>query len=219
MEVPLPVSASGDAAPCGASKNGLPAIRRSFTSCAATGFEVETASRRRSGLPSNRFLEPAVLIRAVVRNDVHEDFQPQGMRIFEESVEIFERSVHRIDVAVVGDVVSMVALGGMENGIEPYRIAPQSRDMPELLPEPVDIPVSIPVCIFEGTQINLIDAGVAPPFHLVGLPNNKTAHVWPLYSHHISWRRAIVAALRDPSTESRIDVNRLPTDTREVLTC
>lgn len=31
-----------------------------------------------------------MLIRTVVRNDVHEDFQPQGMRVFEEAVEVFE---------------------------------------------------------------------------------------------------------------------------------
>ena len=67
--------------------------------------------------------------------------------------------------------------GGTENGIEPYRIAPQSRDMPELLPEPVDIPISVPVCVLEGAQIYLVDTGVAPPFRLVGLSDNGMAHV------------------------------------------
>ena len=177
MEVPLPIGASSDATPCGPTENGLPVVRCPFASCAATGREVETMPRRRSGFRSNRFLEPAVPIRAVIRYDVHKDFEPPGMRVFEESVEIFERSVHRIDITIVGDVVSMVALGGTENRVEPYCIAPQRRNVSKLLPEPIDIPVSVPVCVLEGAQIYLVDTGVAPPFRLVGLSDNGMAHV------------------------------------------
>ena len=112
MEVPLPIDTSPNVAPCGATENGAPVVRRSFASWAPTRFKVETLARRRSGFCSHGFFEPSVLIRAVVRHNVHEDFQPQGMCLLKETVELAEGSVHRVDIAVVGDVVSVVALGG-----------------------------------------------------------------------------------------------------------
>ena len=54
--------------------------------------------------------EPGVLVGRVVRHDVDQQFQSQVVRALDETVEVFERSVLRIDVDVIGDVVAVVFL-------------------------------------------------------------------------------------------------------------
>ena len=56
-----------------------------------------------------------MLVRGVVGHEVDEDLEPSLMRAGNELIEVLQRSVFRIDVAIVGDVIAVVLL---RRGIE-----------------------------------------------------------------------------------------------------
>ena len=55
-----------------------------------------------------RLLEPRVLVGAVVRDPVQDDLDVARVALRDQLVEVRERAEHRVDVAVVGDVVAEV---------------------------------------------------------------------------------------------------------------
>lgn len=51
-----------------------------------------------------------MLIRGVVDHQIHHDLDAIGMRLSEQGIHIIKSAEHRIDVAVIRDVISVIIL-------------------------------------------------------------------------------------------------------------
>lgn len=113
MEVPLAGRAVriDDARPGGASEHRLPVVGGHGAAFAAAVPEEVPGAFRRARSRCERLLEPAVLGRGVVGDDVHDDVESVLVSAREERVEVVEGTEEGIDIAVVRHVVASVALG------------------------------------------------------------------------------------------------------------
>jgi len=78
---------------------------------------------------AERSLKPRVLVGGVVGNQVHQHFEPHLVGARDQLVEVGERPVLRVDVAVVGDVIALVLLRRGIEGREPYSVGAQPFDV------------------------------------------------------------------------------------------
>ena len=67
-------------------------------------------------------LEPFVLVARVVRHDVNKDTDACGVQGLEHGVELFEGSDARVDVAIVGNVITAVGKLGWVERAEPHGV-------------------------------------------------------------------------------------------------
>ena len=73
-----------------------------------------------------------MLVGAVRIDLVDDDLEPERVRALDQRVEVGERAEHRIDVAIIGDVVAEVAHRRGEEGRQPDRVDAEARDIIEL---------------------------------------------------------------------------------------
>ena len=107
-------------------------------------------------------------VRGVVRHEIDDHADLAAMRLFEKMIEVLERAEDRIDIAVVGDVVTEV---GHRRAIE--RRKPDRLDtkrpggavvqMVEPPCDPGQVADAVPVRILERTRVDLIEDALAPP--------------------------------------------------------
>ena len=124
--------------------------------------DVEVAGGR-SRLRAPRLLEPGVLVGGMVDDEFGDDAQAAAVGFRDESLEIPHRSVARIDRAVVGDVVAVVA---QRRGVErqhPDGGDAEVLDMVEALHEAGEVADAVVVGILEGLDVELVDDGVLVP--------------------------------------------------------
>ena len=103
MAVPLPV---GHPVPCAAAEVRTPVGRRLVAGAVAEDVAIAFAAAPAGGQGSP---EPGVLVGCVVRDDVDDDLDVEGVGALDEYVELGERAETGVDVAVVDDVVAAVA--------------------------------------------------------------------------------------------------------------
>ena len=108
-----------------AAEDRLPAVRGQLAVLARAGSEPEARSLRRAGRRGKRLAEPRVLVRDVVRDDVHDRPDPELSRLRDQRLGLLERAERRIDRAVVSDVVARVGHRRRVPGVEPERIDAQ----------------------------------------------------------------------------------------------
>lgn len=75
----------------------------------------------------------------MVGHKIHEDPEAQAVGFGHHDVEITQRAVDGINVAVVADGVTTVALGGTVGGGQPDGVHVQFRKLLKLLRDPQDI--------------------------------------------------------------------------------
>jgi hypothetical protein len=91
------------------------------------------------------------------------DLQVFLVRRFEKNPKILYRSEHRINIAIVGDIIPKIAHRAGEEGRQPYSVNAKLHDMIELLRDTSKIADAITVRVEEGARIDLIEDGAAPP--------------------------------------------------------
>ena len=127
MEVPLAGCAVrvSRSRPGRAREVGHPAIGHLVAVFSPTRVEPEPGPFRRPGPRRESRLEPGVLVRNVVRDDVHDrpDAQIPGLR--DQPFRLVERPERRVDRSVVGDVISAVGKRRCVPGSEPDGIDSQ----------------------------------------------------------------------------------------------
>ena len=77
------------------------------------------------------FLEPLVLVGRMIDNQVHYDSHAECMRFFKHLFEVVERAVFRIDILIVGNVVTVIGLGRNVKRREPNRVRTETFDILE----------------------------------------------------------------------------------------
>ncbi len=99
----------------------------------------------------------------VVGNEVNEHPDPVIRGFGDETDRIVERAEPRIDVAIVGHVVSTVVERRHVPGTHPDGIHPQSLQVGQARSNAGDVAGAVAIPIGERAGIDLIDDGSAPP--------------------------------------------------------
>ena len=152
-----------DAGPGGAAEDGVPVVRRQLAVLAAALAEHVARALGRARAGGERLLEPAVLARAVVRHQVDDDAQAEAVGGIPHLVEVGERAEERVDVAVVGDVVSGVVLRRGHERREPDRVDPELLERTQSARDAGQIADAVAVGVRERTRVDLVDDRGAPP--------------------------------------------------------
>ena len=110
-----------------------------------------------------RLGEPRVPVRRVVRDPVDDDADPAPVARGDERVEVRERAEHRVDVAVVRDVVAEVGHGGGEERRQPDRLDRHRLEVVEVGRDPREVADAVPVGVREAARVDLVDGAALPP--------------------------------------------------------
>ena len=130
-----------------------------------------------------------------------------------------ERAVGRVDLAVVGDVVPVVAQRGRVEGQEPERGDAEALEVVELLDQAPEVADAVAVAVVEGPHVELVDDGVLVPGRRAG-DRSRSSSVLPLAQRSVrrhrrtsdgrafGWLRA--KTWQGTSAGSRLDEVRSP---------
>ena len=122
-------------------------------------------------------LEPRVLVRGVVDDELRDHPDPPPVRLAQEDPEVGERPVGGVDVRVVRDVVAVVFEGRRVEGEEPKRSDPEILEIVQLPREPPEVSHAVRVAVVEGADVQLVDDRVLVPERVV------VQRVDPFFSH------------------------------------
>jgi hypothetical protein len=115
-----------------------------------------------------RRLEPGMLVRGVVDDELGDHAQPAGVRLLHEALHVLARAVGRMHVLVVGDVVAVVEQRARVERHDPDRVHAQVADVVELVGEAAEIPDAVAVRVEERLHVHLVDDRVHVPQRIVG---------------------------------------------------
>ena len=152
----LPGGAAEVGAPAvrfGAGRAGLVALTRG-TPDVPVGVRVVLIARS---------LEPGVLVGGVVDHQIHDDLQAALVGLGQHLVHIGERAEHRIDVLIVGDVIAVVVLRGLEHRGQPQHVHAQTGQIVQTGGDALDVAHAVVVRVLEAARIDLVDDRVRPP--------------------------------------------------------
>ena len=110
-----------------------------------------------------------MLIGTVIHYEIEDDADVSFSRLTRHSVEVGQRSIHGIDVLVVGDVVSEVHLRRRKAGRNPDGINPQILQIVEFRGNALQITQTVVVAIFKAARIDLVEHCVLPPLMTFGV--------------------------------------------------
>ena len=110
-----------------------------------------------------RLLEPGVLVRAVVDDEVHH--QPDAARVHlrEHLVELGHRAELGRDGAVVADVVAVVVLRRGVDRRQPDHVDAEQLQVVQLRRDAGQVTDAVAVAVAEAARVDLVDDGLFPP--------------------------------------------------------
>ena len=118
---------------------------------------------RRSGRRPPRGLEPRMLIRRVIDDQLGDHPQLPAVRLLDEAIEVGQRAIARVDVLVVGDVVAVVPQRRRVEGQEPDRVDAEALDVFQLLRQAREIADPVVRAVEERADVGLVDDGILVP--------------------------------------------------------
>ena len=124
----------------------------------------------RARIPPRR-LEPGVLVRRVVHDQLGDHAQATAMGGFDERLEVVEAAVGRLNVLVIRDVVAVVPQRRRVGRQQPQGSHAEVLDVVELLDQSSKVTQAIAVAVVEGLDVNLIQDGVLVPERIVWTRN------------------------------------------------
>ena len=125
-------------------------------------------ARARAARAALGALEPVVLVRCVIDDQLGDDAQVAALGLLHEAAEIPHRAEGGIDVAVVGNVVAVVAAGARIERQQPQRGHAEVAQVVEPLGQPGEIADAVAIAVAERLDVQLIDDGVLEPQAIVG---------------------------------------------------
>ncbi len=166
----------GGPGPGGAAELRGPVVGRQFAVLAAAGPEPEPLPGRGARTGRQRLAEPRVGGRYVVGHDVDDRPDAQREGLGDQLLGLGQGAEHRVDVAVVGDVVAAVGHRRGVPGVEPQGVDAQLGQVRKAGPHAGEITGPVAVAVGEAPRIDLVDDRAAPPV-LVGLGLRGVCHV------------------------------------------
>ena len=108
-----------------------------------------------------------MLVAGVVDDEVHDQAHAATVQSLDESVEVGQGSEEGVDVLVIGDVVAVVVLRGAVDGAEPHDVDTQLVEVVQAAGQTGDVTDPVAVGVGEGTGVDLVDDGAAPPVRVI----------------------------------------------------
>ena len=129
-------------------------------------------------VPGERLLEPLVLGRRVVDDDVHHEPDATRLGFADELVEVVHRPVRWVDRVIVAHVITVIVLWGLVHRRHPDVLDAELGQVVELRGHPFDGSGGVTFRAVEAFRIDLIDDGFAPVFlcHVCNLLFCKSFH-------------------------------------------
>src|SRR5205814_4492751 len=90
-----------------------------------------------------RALEPWMLIRRVIADELVDDPDAPAVRILHQLADVSERAVHRFDVGVVGDVVTVIVQRRRIERKQPQRVDAEVLQVGQLIDQAAEIAVAM----------------------------------------------------------------------------
>src|SRR5262249_10928721 len=147
------------------------------------------APRRGAGLCRAGTLKPGMLVRGVVDDQLADDAYVALVCAGDDAAKIRQRAVVRVDVAIIGNVVAVVAPWRRVERQQPDRIDAEAGDVIELLQQAGKIAHPVVVRVKKRFDVKMIDDRVLVPERVVH--HREMA----LSSHHLApatgWMRQI----------------------------
>jgi hypothetical protein len=104
-----------------------------------------------------------VAVARVVRDEVEEDADPPRVGFRDQAVEVCQRAVVGVDVAVVGDVVAPVGVRRRVDRVQPDAVDAEPREVVELVDQAGEIADAVAVRVGERADVDVIQDAFAPP--------------------------------------------------------
>ncbi len=104
-----------------------------------------------------------MLVGGVVDDKIQDDADAMFFCFLDKCIEILQRSVHRIDVQVIQDVVAKIDLRRWEARSDPDGIDAELFQIVEFGSNAVEIADAVVVTVGEAAGIELVEDGVLPP--------------------------------------------------------
>ncbi len=111
-------------------------------------------------------LEPRVLVAGVVHDEVDDDAHAALVGGVDELHEVGEVAELGQDGGVVGDVVTAVAQGGLEEGREPQAVHAQPLQIVEFGGQALQVADAVAVAVLEGADQHLVEDGTLEPLRV-----------------------------------------------------
>ena len=146
----------------------------------------------RAGRVVTALLEPRVIGRGVVHDEVGDHAQPALVRLVDEELEVVDRPVVGMDRIEVGDVVAAVAQRARVERQQPDAVDADLLQVVELVGEPDGIAGAVVVAVEEPAQVDLVEDRRLEPERLPLEPVPRLAHVRCAACHE-----TMLAAQRD----------------------
>ncbi len=124
-------------------------------------------------------LEPRMAVRGMRVHLIDDHPQPEPMGFGQQAVEVGEGAEHRVDVAVVGDVVAEVLHRRGEERRQPDAVDAETGDIRELAGDAGEITDAVTVGIEEAARIDLVDDRAAPPVAHPPSPSRAAGELAP----------------------------------------
>src|SRR3954454_24186767 len=99
----------------------------------------------------------------MVRHPVQKDADAAGMGLGDHAIRVTEGAEHRVDVAIVGDVVAEVLHGGAKERRDPEGVDAKPAKMLEPRRDSSKVADAVAGRIQERPRIDLVDHGISPP--------------------------------------------------------
>ena len=104
-----------------------------------------------------------MLVGGVRQHELGDDPHAAPVALGQKAPEVAQRPVGGVDLAVVGDVVAVVAQRRRIEGKKPERRHSQPLQVVELLDQSLEVADAVPVGVAEGPHVELVDDGVLVP--------------------------------------------------------
>src|SRR6266478_8498834 len=96
-------------------------------------------------------------------------YQSRCDAVREDAVEVSERSVHRVNVLVVGDVITEIHLRRGKAWADPDGVHSQVVQIGHLRSDPFKVANAVVVAVGVAPKIDLVEDSVLPPFVAIGV--------------------------------------------------
>ncbi len=108
-----------------------------------------------------------MLVRGMINDQLGDNAQTAAVRFFETMLEIVEVAVDRIDRAIVGDVVTVVAQRRWIKRQQPQSGNAEVLEVVELFDQAGKVADAVAVAVHEGADVDFIKDGVLVPLGVV----------------------------------------------------
>ena len=136
--------------------------------------DVEVALRRAGGRLAGG-LEPGMLVRGVVDDELGDDAQAALVGGVHEGAELLHRPVGGVDALVIGDVVAIIAERRGVERHQPDRRDAEVADVIEPLRQPLEVADPVIVRVEERLDVDLVDDGVPVPLRIAAIDHRVAA--------------------------------------------